>query len=68
MPAQYTQALRREAFKEWIKYDGWVKTSLLSCSKKEAWAEQQRAKGQRDTYRKSKIPVEYMHMYKYACP
>lgn len=47
MPTQYAQAFRREAFKEWIKYDGWVKTFLLSWSKKEARPEQSR-RGEQD--------------------
>lgn len=65
MPRQYAQALRTEAFKEWIKYDGWVKSSLLSWSKKENEdrEEQQRVKGQNDSYHRSKIPRELAAVY-----
>lgn len=48
MPTQYVQAFRREAFKERIKYDGWIKTFLLSWNKKEARPEQSR-KGEQDS-------------------
>lgn len=65
MPRQYAQALRREAFKEWTKCDGWVKTSLLSWSKKENedGEEQQTVKGQNDPCHRSRIPCELAAVY-----
>lgn len=52
-----------------VKYDGWVKTSLLSWSKKGSVdrEEQRRAKGQYDSYRRSKIPGELVAVYICTC-